>query len=178
MNEDRIAQNDFNEGTTIKGASLFFGKDFIAIYAESGGKVGVMDRDAYSILLAPNSPITIVAHHISLALEASHNWSDEKWVTSKGYLGAEERRKAWIADLLSKHPKLKGKKSLLFDGLAWMHVKKKGSIFTLVPKRRIRGDGYGFIVSQGNTLQMIFDSSDDSFSLESALQAGMRSCIA
>jgi len=172
------SSTDANEGDTVKGASILFGPSFIAIYSESGGHVGVMDRDSFYVCLPPQTGRDEVARNVLLALDASHAWSKNKWLESGGFRGAEERRKSWIQEMFAKFPQFKKSKGKLFDDLAWLHVKLKGDVYSFIPKSRMKLDGYGFIVEGGRTVCISADLNSPDFNFEESLYVGMRMCVA
>jgi hypothetical protein len=176
---DNANDLDINDEANVEGCSVWWGPQFIEIYAESWGNVGLMDRESFDTTLRPTAPLDEVAQNVLSALAASKQWSPTQWAQSNGFVGSDVRRRQWISEMLNKIPAFKGRKSELFTGLRWMHVRRRGTLYAIVPKRRVKGDGYGFILNEtGGTLVLYSDANDVDFRLARFIDQGYRACIA
>ena len=168
---------DANESALVKGASLFFGPDFIEVHAESGGHTSMLDRAAFHAYLPADASTTEIALLVQQALEASHSWWPDKFVASGGWRGMTSRWNDWVQEMHQRFPAKKSK-SALFNGLCWLLIKRRENVLTLLPKNRVRGDGYGFLAGENKqTLSLVFHLDDPCFDWNDALRQGMERCI-
>lgn len=171
------AVEDKNESALVQGASIYFCDSFIEVHSQSGGHVGMLDRNAFDVFLPPEVSDDRILNSMLAALEASHSWWPEKFVASGGWRGAESRRKEWIAELIRRFPE-KRNKSILFRGLRWLEIKRRHGVVTFFPKNRVSGDGYGFLPGRSPTdhLKFIVESPDDQSVLQQSLRLAMQNC--
>lgn len=166
---------DANESDLVKGASVFFGPEFVEVHAESGGHTGMLDREAFCAYLPAGVSASEIAPLVQQALMASHSWWPDKFVATGGWRGSSARWNSWIAELHQRLP-MKKSKATLFEGVRWLEIKLRNDALTLIPKARIRRDEYGFIKGERGTLELVFDINRPQFSWEEALSQGMARC--
>lgn len=167
---------DANESALVRGASLFFGPSFIEVHAETGGHTSMLDRVAFNAYLPPDASVQAIVPLVQQALEASHHWDDDKFVSSGGWRGMTSRWNDWVQEMHQRFP-AKKTKSALFKGLCWLLIKRRENVLTLFPKNRVRGDGYGFLPGEDKqTLSLVFRLDDPDFDWSEALRQGMAHC--
>jgi hypothetical protein len=169
------AGNDANESALVKGASIFFGPDFIEVHADTGGHVSMLDREAFHVYLPGTAAIQEIIPALQKALQASHSWWPEKFIATGGWRGMSIRWNEWIAELHRLFPKKKSR-ATLFKGVCWLEVKVRDNSLTMIPKARVRQDGYGYIKGEHGTVTFEFELNDSSFSWEAALSKAMARC--
>lgn len=166
---------DANESDLVKGASVFFGPEFVEVHAESGGHTGMLDRESFSAYLPAGVATSEIAPLVQKALMASHSWWPDKFVATGGWRGSSTRWNSWIAELYQRVP-MKKNRAALFEGVCWLEIKLRNDVLTLIPKARIRRDEYGYIKSERGVLELMFDINHPQFSWEEALGQGMARC--
>jgi len=173
MNES--TPKDQNESDLVKGASIFFGPDFVEVHAESGGHTSMLDRDSFSAYLPADAAIQEIVPLVQKALAASHSWWPDKFVATGGWRGMSDRWKAWVVELHQQVPAKKSK-ATLFKGVRWLEVKRRDNVLTLIPKARVRQDEYGYIKAENGTLKLVFDLDTPGFVWDEALEQAMDKC--